>query len=130
MSKPRNQVTVKDLAAFAAAFNQHDAEALMTFMTKDCVFEASAGPDVHGTRYQGSAAVRAAFAQVWADLPDARWGNDRHRVFGDQGLSEWTFTGTRTDGQRVEVEGLDLFEFRDGKIASKRSFRKNRPLQI
>ena len=31
------------------------------------------------------------------------------------------------DGTRVEVHGCDLFRFRDGKIALKNSYRKNRP---
>jgi hypothetical protein len=42
-------------------------------------------------------------------------------------VSEWIFTGTRRDGTRVEVRGCDLFTFRDGKIAVKNSYRKNRP---
>jgi ketosteroid isomerase-like protein len=46
---------------------------------------------------------------------------------GDRGVSEWTFTGTSKDGTRVEVSGCDLFTFRNGKIAVKNSFRKNRP---
>jgi ketosteroid isomerase-like protein len=32
----------------------------------------------------------------------------------------------RADGTRVEVHGCDLFTFRDGKIALKNSYRKNR----
>ena len=47
-------------------------------------------------------------------------------VQGDRGVSEWTFTGTRADGSRVDVHGCDLFTFRDGKIATKDSYRKNR----
>jgi ketosteroid isomerase-like protein len=43
-------------------------------------------------------------------------------------VSEWTFTGTRRDGTRVEVTGCDLFTFRDGRIAIKNSYRKNRTL--
>jgi ketosteroid isomerase-like protein len=31
------------------------------------------------------------------------------------------------DGSRVEVNGCDLFTFRDGKIAVKNSYRENRP---
>ena len=120
-------VTVEDLQAFADAWNRHDIDALMSFMTDDCVFEASAGPDVCGTRYDGREAVRAGFAEVWATFPDAHWGNARHFVRGDRGVSEWTFTGTRADGTRVEVNGCDLFNFRDGKIALKNSYRKNRP---
>ena len=99
----------------------------MSFMTEDCVFEASAGPEIHGTRYAGRDAVRAGFAEVWATFPDAHWGNARHFVHGDRGVSEWTFTGTKADGTRVEVHGCDLFTFREGKIAVKNSYRKNRP---
>ena len=99
----------------------------MSFMTPDCVFESSAGPDVCGARYEGEQDVRAGYAQVWATFPDAQWGDARHFVCGDRGVSEWTFTGTRDDGARVEVHGCDLFTFRDGKIALKNSFRKNRP---
>ena len=43
-------------------------------------------------------------------------------------MSEWTFTGTRVNGTRIEVNGCDLFIFRGGKIALKNSYRKNRPL--
>ena len=121
------KATVDTLQAFADAWNRHDVEALMSFMTEDCVFEASAGPDVAGRRYVGSDAVRAGYAEVWAIFPDAHWGNARHFVHGDRGVSEWTFTGTRVDGTRFEVHGCDLFTFRDGKIALKSSYRKNRP---
>jgi len=120
-------VTVEDLEAFADAWNRHDVDALMTFMTDDCVFESSAGPDVCGTRYSGRDAVRVGFSEVWKTFPDAHWGKARHFVQGDRGVSEWTFTGTRIDGSRVEVHGCDLFTFRDGKIALKNSYRKNRP---
>lgn len=115
------------LTAFADAFNRHDLDALMTMMTPDAVFEASAGDEVDGERHQGQDAVRAAFAAVFDQYPDANWGNARHFVARDRGVSEWTFTGTRKDGKRLEVTGCDLFTFRDGRIAIKNSFKKNRP---
>ncbi|MES2842705.1 MAG: nuclear transport factor 2 family protein [Pseudomonadota bacterium] len=120
------EVTTEFLEAFAAAWNRHDVDALMSFMTEDCVFESSAGADACGTRYVGSEAVRAAFAQVWAVFPDARWAHARHFVHGNRGVSEWTFLGTRADGSRVEVHGCDLFTLRGGKILLKNSYRKNR----
>lgn len=127
MSKVIAEVTTEVLQAFADAWNRHDADALMLFMTEDCVFDSSAGPDVCGTRYAGREAVRAGYAEVWSIFPDAHWGNARHFVQGERGVSEWTFTGTKTDGTRVEVNGCDLFSFRGGKIAVKNSYRKNRP---
>ena len=126
MSNAIVEVTTDVLQAFADAWNRHDLDALMTFMAEDCVFEASAGADVCGTRYTGYGAVRTGFAEVWATFPDAHWRNPRHFVCGERGVSEWTFTGTRVDGTRVEVDGCDLFTFRDGKIALKNSYRKNR----
>ena len=120
-------VTVEDLQAFADAWNRHDVDAIMAFMTDECVFEASAGPEVAGARYVGREAVRKAFADVWANFPDAHWGGARHFVCGERGVSEWTFTGTRADGARFEVHGCDLFTFENGKIAVKNSYRKNRP---
>jgi len=117
---------VRLLGAFADAWNRHDIDALMSMMTDDPVFEASAGPRVCGERHEGREAVRSAYQAVFAQFPDARWADARHFVIGTRGVSEWTFTGTRRDGTRVEVNGCDLFTFRNGKIALKNSFRKNR----
>lgn len=117
----------KLLDAFAEAWNRHDVDALMSMMTSDGIFQASAGNMVDGERHEGERAVRAAYAAIFEIYPDARWGDVRHFVAGDRGVSEWTFTGTMKDGRRVEVTGCDVFTFRDGKIAIKNSFRKNRP---
>ena len=114
------------LDRFADAWNRHDLDALMSMMTDDCVFEASAGPQVEGQRSEGTPAVRAAYGAVFETFHDAHWASSRHFIAGSRGVSEWTFTGTRKDGTRVEVNGCDLFTFRDGKIAVKNSFRKNR----
>ncbi len=127
MSSPvPNEVTVEFLDAFADAWNRHDVDALMSFMTDDCVFEASGGPEVCGIRYEGRDSVQKGFMEVFATFPDAHWAGARHFISGSRGVSEWTFTGTRADGTRVEVKGCDLFTFRDGKIALKNSYRKNR----
>jgi steroid delta-isomerase-like uncharacterized protein len=124
---PSDADYLKLLDRFAEAWNRHDPDALMVMMTDDGVFDASAGPDVYGERSEGKQAVRAAYVAVFETFPDAHWANARHFVAGNRGVSEWTFTGTRRDGTRVEVAGCDLFTFRDGKIAIKNSYRKNRP---
>jgi steroid delta-isomerase-like uncharacterized protein len=118
--------TLKLLDDFAAAWNRHDVDALMACMTSDCVFDASAGREVAGTRSVGPAAVRAAYAAVFATYPDARWNQPRHFIAGNRAVSEWTFTGTMKDGTKVEVNGCDVFTLKDGKIALKNSYRKQR----
>lgn len=120
-------VTTTTLEAFGDAWNRHDVDALMSFMSDDCVFQTGAGPDACGTRHVGRDAVRTAFAAAWATLPDAQWVNGQYFVQGDFGVSQWTFTGTAADGTRVETDGVDLFTFKDGKIALKNAFRKARP---
>jgi ketosteroid isomerase-like protein len=42
-------------------------------------------------------------------------------------VTAWDLAGTRADGSRIEAHGCDLFTFRNGKIALKNSYRKNRP---
>jgi steroid delta-isomerase-like uncharacterized protein len=126
MAQSTKKVTEDFLQSFADAFNAHDTKAIMAHMTDDCVFEASAGPDANGERFMGQEQVKKAFENVFATFPDARWANPRHVISGDRGFTEWTFTGTKTDGTRVEVTGCDLFTFKNGKIAIKNSYRKNR----
>lgn len=112
---------------FAEAWNRHDSDALMACMPEDCVFTASAGPTVDGTRYAGSERVRAGFIEAWTRYPDARWNGARHFACGERGVSARTSTGTGADGHHVAVDGCDLFTFRDGTIASKDAYRKHRP---
>ena len=121
-----NDETLKLMDEFARAFNRHDRAALESMMTEDGVFETPMGPEAHGARHVGREAVGKAFAAVWERFPDALWDDAKHTALGDRGFSEWTFRGTDREGNRVEVNGVDLFVFREGKIARKDSFRKNR----
>ena len=126
MAQPTKKVTEAFLQSFVDAFNAHDTNAIMSHMTSDCVFEASAGPDSDGEKFTGHEQVKKAFEAVFEAFPDAQWTNPKHFVQGDRGFSEWIFKGTKVDGSRVEVTGCDLFTFRNGKIAIKNSYRKNR----
>ena len=79
-----------------------------------------------GTVYDGQRQVRKGVEAVFARFPDARWSDPKHFIAGDRGVSEWVFSGTREDGVRVETQGCDVFTFRQGKIAVKNSYRKER----
>jgi ketosteroid isomerase-like protein len=119
------RITTEFLEAFADAWNQHDADAILAAMTDDCVMQLSSGPDVCGSRFVGQDGVRSGIERVFARMPDVRFNDGRHFVAGDRGLSEWILTAT-TPGGKIEVQGCDVFTFRDGKIAVKDSYLKQR----
>lgn len=120
-------MTTEDLADLFEAFNRHDIGGVMKYFAADCVFDAVAGPDVHGTRHEGAETVARAFEGVWKAMPDAHWAHHGHLVQGDRAVSEWTFSGTNADGSRIEAQGADIFRLRDGRIVHKQAFRKQRP---
>jgi len=114
------------LEAFISAWNAHDVDALMSMMTEDCQYFSAAGPDKSGQVFSGRLAVRDSFSAVFEKFEDAAWSDAQHVVAGDRGFSEWLFTGTTTEGERVEVRGCDLFRLQRGRISIKDSYRKDR----
>ena len=101
------------------AFNAHDVDAIMSFFTEDCVFDTP-----RGQRLVGTEEVRKGFQARFDGIPDIHYGDDRHVVCGDRGVSEWTIRGTQADGRPIEVRGCDLFEFHGERIRRKDSFWK------
>jgi ketosteroid isomerase-like protein len=118
------QATVETLQNVLDAFNRHDLDAIMAHFADDAVFESPRGPDPWGTRYVGKAAVREGLAARFTGIPDVHYGEDRHFVAGDRGVSEWLLTGTSTTGERIAVRGCDLWEFQDGLVIRKDSYWK------
>ena len=114
------------LKAIAQAFDAHDLEGIMVHFADDAVFEGPRGADPWGTRFVGRQEIREGFAARFAGIPDIRYQQDEHFVDGDRGASEWTLSGTTTEGQRIEVRGCDLWTFRDGMVVKKDSYWKIR----
>lgn len=114
------------LRAVLDGFNRHDLDAILEHFANDAVFESPRGPERFGTRFVGKDEVRAGLAKRFAGIPDVHYGEDRHFVSADgsRGVSEWTLTGTTTDGERLEVRGCDLWTLRDGRIVVKDSYWK------
>ncbi len=123
----QNEVNVEFLQAFSEAWNNHDIDALMTFVTDDCIFHTAAGPDLQGNTFTGREAVRESFQQVWKNFPDAAWLDGIHFISGNRAVSESTFCATKPDGSRIEARMVDVFTLNEGKIQVKNAFRKDRP---
>jgi ketosteroid isomerase-like protein len=114
------------LRAITAAFDAHDLDAILEHFADDAVFEGPRGTEPWGTRFVGKDAIREAFAARFAGIPDARYRDEGNFVDGDQGVSEWTLSGTTASSEPLEVRGCDLWTIRDGKIVKKDSFWKIR----
>jgi steroid delta-isomerase-like uncharacterized protein len=121
---PTDLPTTDLLRSFLDAFNRHDLDAIMSFFADDCVFEMPRGPDPWGRRYVGKQQVREGLATRFTGIPDVHYDEDRHFVSGDVGVSQWTLSGTTREGKRIEVRGLDVLDFRDGKVVRKDSYWK------
>ena len=117
-------VTENTLKEILDGFNRHDLDGIMSFFADDCTFDMPRGPEPWGRRLVGKDRVREGLASRFAGIPDVHYGEDRHVVCGDRGVSEWRLTGTTTAGTRVDVYGCDLWEFAGGKVTRKDSYWK------
>ena len=119
-------ITVDTMKQVLDAFNRHDLDAIMEFFSEDCSFDFPRGPEPWGQRFIGKAQVREGLAARFKGIPDVHYGEDRHWIStdGNNGVSEWTLTGTTTSGVKLKVRGCDLWEFRNGKIIRKDSYWK------
>lgn len=120
-------LNAQDLSDTFDAFNRHDVDGVMKFFADDCVFYTVGGDAAFGAKIEGAEAIAAAFSAVWAGMRDAHWDHHSHFVHDDRAVSEWTFSGTDSNGMRIEAQGADLFTLRDGRIIVKQALRKSRP---
>ena len=75
-----NPVSVEFLDKFAAAWNEHDVNAIVSMMTPDAVMFMSVGPNVDGRRINGRDELRSAISSLFEMLPDAQWRDGKHFI--------------------------------------------------
>jgi len=112
------------LKELTQAFNDHDLNRIMSFFDDNCSLDMPKGSEPWGTRYMGKEEVRSGLATRFETVPDVHYGEDRHWVSGNMGVSEWLLTGTLPSGEPIKVRGCDHYEFRDGKVIRKDSYWK------
>jgi ketosteroid isomerase-like protein len=105
------------VAAFGAAWADHDLEQTLSLVTDDVVFEAT-GPAPDGERHEGRAAVRDAWKGIFDD-EQSRFEVEDSFSAGDRVVQRWRYSWG--DGH---VRGVDLFRVRDGRVAEKASYVK------
>jgi ketosteroid isomerase-like protein len=106
------------------AFNQRDVEKILAFFADDATFLMARGPDPCGRRVHGKAAIGRVLADRFKVITDMRWDHIDHFVTGDRAVSVWMVTGTGADGEKLNYQGCDLYQFRGDKILHKDTYSK------
>ena len=119
-----NEISLERLDALVEAFNRKDLDTIVAAFAEDGEFLLAAGPEPFGARFVGRDEIRAGLAARFAAVPDIRWSDGRHWIFGDKALSEWRVQGTLPDGRRLDCLGCDLWEFRGGQVTKKDTYYK------
>jgi limonene-1,2-epoxide hydrolase len=118
MSASANALSTVEI--FNEAFNRHDVDAVMKFMTDDVVFE-----NTSGGRFEGHAAVRGVLTRAF-DLMSTGWFETEDTfAAGDRCVVRWTYRFHREEPERGHVRGIDVFRVRDGLVTEKLSCMKS-----
>jgi steroid delta-isomerase-like uncharacterized protein len=114
------------------AWNTHDLDTLQSLVTEDIAWE---DPAMQGRTVHGRAEFRAFTQSLFRGIPDVRFEGlgATYLALDRDGLAvPWRMTGTFTGdlelwgtpslawaptGRHVEIEGVDVYELRDGLIS-------------
>jgi ketosteroid isomerase-like protein len=107
---------------FTDATNRHDVDGMMALMSDDVVFESTSAPE--GRRFEGQAAVRACWDELFRGTPRARFEMEEVIVSGDRCTARWRYVFDGDSADAGCVRGVDVFRITDGKIAEKLSYVK------
>lgn len=103
----------------AVAHDAHDLEAAAALFHVDYRSEQPAHP---GRTFVGRAQMHANWQAMFAGIPDFHAELIRSVDNGNTTWSEWSWSGTRADGQDFQVRGVTLFEITDGQITAGRLY--------
>ena len=115
--------TLDTIERFNEAFNSHDVDAIMAFMTDDVVFE-NTSPRPDGERYEGEQAVRGFWEQLFGGSPSARFETEDIFAAADRCTVRWVYHWVDSEGKPGHVRGVDVFRVHDGRVAEKLSYVK------
>ena len=116
--------SIELLMQINAAFNSRDVDRILAFFAEDATFLMARGPEPCGRRVHGKAAIGRVLADRFKVIGDMRWDHIDHFVTGHRAVSVWMVTGTGADGERLNYQGCDIYEFRGDKILNKDTYWK------
>ncbi|MEL0002436.1 MAG: nuclear transport factor 2 family protein [Rhodospirillales bacterium] len=125
MSAIDRETAMTVLKAFGKAFNKGDVDGILQNVTDDFEWRLHEGPDApDGQIVKGREAVRRALQSRAAVIESLRF-SETEVMFGDEHVvGRFRATGAYKNGQTIDVRGIDIYSFRDGKISVKDSYWK------
>ena len=102
-----------------AAVNAHDLDRAAGLLHPDYRSEQPSHP---ARAFTGRAQFRANWEAMFAGVPDFRSEVHRLAVDGHTTWVDWSWSGTRTDGQPFDMCGVCLFRVHDGLIVAGRLY--------
>jgi ketosteroid isomerase-like protein len=103
--------------AFGAAWAEHDLDRALSFLSDDCVFDAT-GPAPDGTRHVGHDDIRQAWKDIFDD-PSSVFEAEETFTAGDRVVQRWRYSWAGG-----HVRGIDLFKVSGDTITEKLSYVK------
>ena len=121
-SERRNLAVITEVCD---AYNRHDVEGIVRHFAEDSSWLLSRGVPPEGGRARGLDEIRAMAHKRFRTIPDMYWHIRSHWVGGNRGCSEWTVTGTESNGNKINWLGCDIWELNDdGKVVTKDTYWK------
>ncbi len=108
---------------FNDALNAHDVDAMMAFMSEDCVFE-NTYPPPDGERLVGKPVVRAFWERFFGESRGATITVEEIFACGDRCVMRWVYRWRDVNDQPGHIRGVDVFRVRDDLIVEKLSYVK------
>ncbi|MGH7373787.1 MAG: nuclear transport factor 2 family protein [Candidatus Rokuibacteriota bacterium] len=116
--------SIELLLQINAAFNSRDVDRILGFFAEDATFLMARGPEPCGRRVRGKAAIGKVLADRFKVISGMRWDHIDHFVADNRAVSVWMVTGTGVDGEVLNYQGCDIYEFRGDKILNKDTYWK------
>jgi uncharacterized protein (TIGR02246 family) len=94
------------------AYNKKDLTGLLSFFADDAIYVRSEGT------FRGKEEIKRYYTWNYSNYSEVSLTEKGIIVEGDRAVLEWILEGTsvRGGGKKAQFQGLDLFEFKNGKV--------------
>src|SRR5512136_2381524 len=94
------------------AFNKKDLVGMLSFFAEDATYVRSEGT------FRGKEEIKRYYTWTFSNYSEITLTDKVIIAEGDKAVLEWAIEGTsiRGGGKKLQLQGLDLFEFKNGKV--------------